>query len=136
MTPEYPAPPGNSAETASVPPASAMRIVFWPSGPTNSTATSSGKVCDKLVSVTLTSLTELPSPETAICEGYGDAVPALPCSCWGVLLLQVSKASLIVMPSLLENVPAEAAGAARVPRYITTRTYLARTDHSRTPRSP
>src|SRR5215207_5336319 len=89
-----------------------MRIVFWPSGPTNSMLISSGKVCDKPVRVTLTSLTEPLSPETSIPDGYGDAVPRFTAGVPYSRQLGFPE-SLIVMPLLLENVAAGAADAAR-----------------------
>jgi len=59
------------------PPTSDMMIAFCPLGPTSMTSTSSGNVCEKVLSVTVTFVTVPPAPETTIFDGYGLALPLL-----------------------------------------------------------
>ena len=61
--------------TAVPPPTSDMMMAFWPPGPTSSTSTSSGNVCPKLFSVTVTWLTTPVWPSTVMFDGYGVAAP-------------------------------------------------------------
>ena len=57
------------------PPTSDMMMAFWPPGPTTITSTSSGNVCPKLFSVTVTWLTTPVWPTTVMFDGYGVAAP-------------------------------------------------------------
>jgi hypothetical protein len=54
---------------SSEPPLSVIRMVLWPAGETSSSPMSSGHVWFSPLTVTFTSVTEVPSPETEIWEG-------------------------------------------------------------------